>query len=152
MKAIKSVVLSFLLLSLSACSALDTIGSAAGVLSDKPSIDATAQVGKENRQEGDAVIDTRRVEERQEDRRVDAVVKDQGVSNVTQTETRKEAGDTSGVSLSELSGDIQALNVNNVPPLFLFLFALGWVLPGPVEIVKGVGKILMFLRNLIIGR
>lgn len=137
---------------LAGCSTLSSIGSAAGALSGQSGIDATAQVGRENRQEGDAVVDNRRVEESQEDRRVDAVVRDQGVSNVTQTETRRDAGDTSGVSLSELAGDIQALNINNVPPLFLFLFALGWLLPGPVEIVKGIGKMLMFFRTLITGR
>lgn len=145
---------------LSACSAMQGIGSAVGALgSDGPSVDATAQVGKENTQEGDAVVDNRRVESSQTDAGVEdsgvEVSEVSGVSNVTSsTSTSSEQRETdasSGVSLSELSGSIQALNVNNVPPLFLFLFALGWLLPGPLEIVKGIGGILMFFRELIVG-
>lgn len=145
---------------LSACSAMQGIGSAVGALgSGGPSVDATAQVGRENTQEGDAVVDNRRVEDRQ----ADAGVRDSGVevsevsgvSNVTSStstsSSQKETDASSGVSLSELSGTIQALNVNNVPPLFLFLFALGWLLPGPFEIVKGIGSILVFFRKLIVG-
>jgi hypothetical protein len=93
-------------------------------------------VGEENNTEGDAVVSNRRVEDSSVD------VKDTGVSNVKQVK--------SGVS-SE-GWNAEAISVQNVPDLFLFLFALGWVLPGPIDILRGVGKILLFLRDLVTMR
>lgn len=151
---------------LSACSAMQGIGTAAGLIGgDTPSVDATAQVGAENRQEGDSVLDARRVE----DRRVDGGVKDarvevrgtSGVSNVTsknlsdqsQEETATETGTASRDWYAEAGGAIsQVTSINQIPPLFLILFGLGWLLPGPVEIFKGLGKVLLFFRDLLIGR
>jgi len=135
---------------LSGCSAMQGIGTAAGLIGgDTPSVDATAQVGKENVQEGDAVVDTRRVE----DRRVDAGVEVSGVSgvsNVTSENINEEQGKDAGVSSRDWTSEV--INVQNVPPLFLWLFALGWILPGPVDILKGLGKILLFLRDFFLGR
>jgi len=135
---------------LSGCSAMQGIGTAAGLIGgETPSVDATAQVGKENVQEGDAVVDTRRVE----DRRVDAgveVSEVSGVSNVTSENINEEQGKDAGVSSRDWTSEV--INVQNVPPLFLWLFALGWILPGPVDILKGLGKILLFLRDLFLGR
>lgn len=148
---------------LSACSALQSVGAALG--GGGPQIDATAQVGAENRQEGDSVLDARRVE----DRRVDGGVEDarvevrgtSGVSNVTsknlsdqsQEETATETGTASRDWYAEAGGAIsQVTNIDQIPTLFLILFGLGWLLPGPVEIFKGLGKLLFFFRDLLIGR
>lgn len=154
-----TVVLSF---ALSGCSAMQGIGAAAGVLGgDAPSVDATAQVGAENRQEGDSVLDNRRVD----DRRVEGSVEDarvevrevSGVSNVrtenVSAPTQEEQSSEAGVSSRDWAADTinQVTNLDQVPPLFLVLFGLGWLLPGPVEIVRGIGSVLMFFRKLIIG-
>ena len=139
----KVMLCAFLSLAMTGCSAMQGIGSALGAFGGSgPSVDATAQVGAENKQEGDSVIDNRRVE----DSRVDVEVGDNGVSNVQDTQA--------GVSSREWQAEnITVENVmQNVPPFFLFLFALGWVLPGPVEILKGIGNSLIFLRNLFTGR
>ena len=132
---------------LSGCSAMQGIGTAAGLIGgETPSVDATAQVGKENVQEGDAVVDTRRVE----DRRVDAgveVSEVSGVSNVTSENINEEQGKDAGVSSRDWTSEV--INVQNVPPLFLWLFALGWILPGPVDILRGLGKILIFFKRLL---
>ena len=138
---------------LSGCSAMQGVDTAAGLIggaagSSTPSVDATAQVGAENTQEGDAVVDTRRVE----DRRVDAgveVSEVSGVSNVTSENINEEQGKDAGVSSRDWTSEV--INVQNVPPLFLWLFALGWILPGPVDILRGLGKILIFLRDFFLG-
>lgn len=143
---------------LSGCSAMQGIGAAMGTLGPQgPSVDATAQVGKENTQEGDAVLDTRRVE----DRRVDAGVEDSktevsevsGVSNVTTSNSSSTTSEEKGKNSTVTSGDWTAdvIQLDNVPTPFLILLVLGWLLPGPVEIIKGIGSILMFLRKLVVG-
>jgi predicted small secreted protein len=142
-KACRSKIARWVLLSvllstlLTGCSAMQGIGSALSLAGGSaPSVEATAQVGKENNTEGDAVVSNRRVEDSSLD------VKDTGVSNVKQVK--------SGVS-SE-GWNAEAISVQNVPALFLFLFALGWVLPGPIDILRGVGKSLLFLRDFVTMR
>lgn len=122
---------------LSACSAMQGIGTAAGVIgSDTPSVDATAQVGAENVQEGDAVVDTRRAE----DWRVDASV-ESGVSNVTQQE--------SGVSNGDWTAE--EILVQQVPVWLVLLLALGFLLPSFKETMRWIGKGIMFIRDVIKG-
>lgn len=155
MKLLKVMAAVALCAALSACSALDAVGKAAGVIaSDSPSVEATAQVGRENVNEGDSILDTRRVDARREDRRVDAVVKDQGVSNVTQTETRSESRDETGVSSGDwISDTIQVQTLSDKVLIYLLaLFALGWILPSPAAILRGIGKSLVFLRDLVLLR
>jgi len=155
MKYLKITALAVLCAVLSACSALDAVGKAAGVIaSDSPSVEATAQVGRENVNEGDSVLDTRRVDARREDRRVDAVVEEGGVSNVTQTETRSESRNESGVSSGDwISDNIQVQQFSDKVLIYLLiLFALGWILPSPADIFRGIGKGLIFLRDLILLR
>lgn len=163
-KTMKAVCLSVVLSAvLSGCSAMQGIGTAAGLIGgDTPSVDATAQVGKENTQEGDSVLDTRRVE----DRRVDAGVEDaevevsevSGVSNVTSQNIsapkQEETDASSGVSSRDWSAEAisQVTNLDQVPPVFLFLFALGWLLPGPADILRGLGASIKFIRDLVLGR
>jgi len=143
-EAFKYVLLSLLLsAAMTGCSAMQGVSTALGLAGGSaPSVEATAQVGKENTAEGDAVVSNRRVDER----RVEVEVGDNGVSNVQDTE--------SGVSSKDWSAESITVDnmMQNVPPLFLFLFALGWILPGPVEVLKGKGKSLIFLRNLITGK
>lgn len=164
LKAMKAVCLSAVLsVALSGCSAMQGIGTAAGLIGgDTPSVDATAQVGKENRQEGDAVVDNRRVEDRQveggvEDSDVE-VSEVSGVSNVTSQnlsdQSQEQQTAESGVSSRDWYADTvnQVTNLDQIPTPFLILLVLGWLLPGPVEILKGLGAILKFLRDLVLGR
>lgn len=148
---------------LSGCSAMQGIGTAAGLIGgDTPSVDATAQVGKDNTQEGDAVVDNRRVE----DRRVAGGVEDSdvkvsevsGVSTVTSRnlsdQSQEETDASSGVSSRDWYADTvnQVTNLDQIPPFYLVLLVLGWLLPGPLDILKGIGATLKFLRDLVLGR
>ena len=141
-KIARWVLLSVLLSTLmTGCSAMQGIGSALSLAGGSaPSVEATAQVGKENNTEGDAVVSNRRVEDSSVD------VKDTGVSNVKQLKA--------GVSSDGWEAETLSVQnvISNVPPIFLFLFALGWVLPGPIDILRGVGKSLLFLRDLVTMR
>lgn len=144
---------------LSACSALQSVGAALG---GGPQIDATAQVGAENLQEGDAVVDNRRVE----DRRVAGGVEDSdvkvsevsGVSTVNSSnlsmQSQEEKDASSGVSSRDWYADTvnQVTNLDQIPTPYLILLVLGWLLPGPLEILKGLGATLKFLRDLVLGR
>ena len=131
---------------LSACSAMQAVGTAASALGPSgPSLDATAIAGAENVAEGDAVVSNRRVE----DRRVDAAVEVRevsGVSNVDSRTIQEETGENSGLSSRDWTSEqIQVTNtVQQLPSFvlitFLILFALGWLLPGPAQIVKGIQR------------
>ena len=146
MKAFNLCLLLALTAFLSACSAMQAVGTAASALGPSgPSLDATAIAGAENVAEGDAVLSNRRVE----DRRVDAAVEVRevsGVSNVDSRTIQEETGETSGLSSRDWTSEqIQVTNtVQQLPSIvlvtFLILFALGWLLPGPAQIVKGIQR------------
>jgi GH25 family lysozyme M1 (1,4-beta-N-acetylmuramidase) len=114
-------------------------------------------LGKENTNEGDSTIDNRRVEEVSTDAAVD--VKDNsGVSNVvSETDNADKSVDnseTKGEDAGVASGDWNADNIslNQIPLSFLILFAVGWILPSPAVIVRGIGSVILFFRDLITGK
>lgn len=155
-KALKATAVLALCAFLSACSAMQGIGSAVGALgSDAPSVDATAQVGKENKQEGDAVVDNRRVTSSQKETSTDSeteVSDNKGethVSSSSDTVDVSQSDSTDGVSSKDWTAD--SINVSQIPTSFLVLFALGWMLPGAATVYKGIGKGLVFLKNKVFG-
>ena len=151
-----------LLAPLGGCSAMQgleavTSGVSSAISPSDSGIYATAQLGKENTNEGDSTIDNRRVEEVSTDAAVD--VKDNsGVSNVvSETDNADKSVDnseTKGEDAGVASGDWNADNIslNQIPLSFLILFAVGWILPSPAVIVRGIGSVILFFRDLITGK
>lgn len=113
--------------SLSACSALDFI---------KPGgMSVDAQVGKTNTQ-NEAVVSA--YQDNTSDINADSI---HGVQRVSQ--------DEAGVQLGNFDGS--QVSISNIPLSFLILMALGWILPGPVAILRGLGAGMVWLRDFIKG-
>ena len=101
-----------LVLFLSGCG-LSTLGLLGG--SDGPTVNSNAQIGKENRQ---SVMSVEQTEEVSAGR------------DVIQTEIIKEV-ETGSV------GSLDIINTN-IPPWVMLLLILGWLLPTPTEIGRGM--------------
>ena len=101
-----------LVLFLSGCG-LSTLGLLGG--SDGPTVNSNAQIGKENRQ---SVMSVEQSEEISAGR------------DVVQTEIIKEV-ETGSV------GSLDIINTN-IPPWVMLLLILGWLLPTPTEIGRGI--------------
>ena len=101
-----------LVLFLSGCG-LSTLGLLGG--SDGPTVNSNAQIGKENRQ---SVMSVEQTEEVSAGR------------DVIQTEIVKEIE----------TGTVENLDIinTNIPPWVILLLILGWLLPTPTEMIRGV--------------
>ena len=108
-----------LVLFLSGCG-LSTLGLLGG--SDGPTVNSNAQVGKENRQ---SVMSVEQSEEISAGR------------DVIQTEIIKEV-ETGAV------GSLDIINTN-IPPWVILLLILGWLLPTPTEIGRGIMNFILTL-------
>ena len=114
-------------LSLTACSALDFV---------KPGgLSVDAQVGKTNTQ-NEAVVSAY-----QDNTSAINAESIHGVQRVSQ--------DEAGVQLGNFDGS--QVSISNIPLSFLILMALGWILPGPLAILKGLGAGLVWIRDFIKG-
>lgn len=156
MKAVQAMAVIAVCAFLSACSTMQGIGAAVGALgSDAPSLDATAQVGKENTKEGDAVVDNRRVTSSQTDTSLDSGIdtsSNSGVSSVVSKNDSSSQVETAGsnaVTSKDWTAD--TIEVQQIPTGFLVLFALGWILPSASKTFKGIGKGLLFIKNKVFG-
>ena len=108
-----------LVLFLSGCG-LSTLGLLGG--SDGPTVNSNAQIGKENRQ---SVMSVEQSEEVSAGR------------DVIQTEIIKEV-ETGSV------GSLDIINTN-IPPWVMLLLILGWLLPTPAEIGRGIMNFILTL-------
>ena len=108
-----------LTLFLSGCG-LSTLGWLGG--SDGPTVNSNAQIGKENRQ---SVMSVEQTEEVSAGR------------DVIQTEIIKEV-ETGAV------GSLDIINTN-IPPWVILLLILGWLLPTPTEIGRGIMNFILTL-------
>jgi len=108
-----------LVLFLSGCG-LSTLGLLGG--SDGPTVNSNAQIGKENRQ---SVMSVEQTEEVSAGR------------DVIQTEIIKEV-ETGAV------GSLDIINTN-IPPWVILLLILGWLLPTPTEIGRGIMNFILTL-------
>ena len=108
-----------LVLFLSGCG-LSTLGLLGG--SDGPTVNSNAQIGKENRQ---SVMSVEQTEEGSAGR------------DVIQTEIIKEV-ETGAV------GSLDIINTN-IPPWVILLLILGWLLPTPTEIGRGIMNFILTL-------
>ena len=108
-----------LVLFLSGCG-LSTLGLLGG--SDGPTVNSNAQIGKENRQ---SVMSVEQTEEVSAGR------------DVVQTEIIKEV-ETGSV------GSLDIINTN-IPPWVMLLLILGWLLPTPTEIGRGIMNFILTL-------
>ena len=108
-----------LVLFLSGCG-LSTLGLLGG--SDGPTVNSNAQIGKENRQ---SVLSVEQSEEVSAGR------------DVVQTEIIKEV-ETGSV------GSLDIINTN-IPPWVMLLLILGWLLPTPTEIGRGIMNFILTL-------
>jgi len=101
-----------LVLFLSGCG-LSTLGLLGG--SDGPTVNSNAQIGKENRQ---SVMSVEQTEEVSAGR------------DVIQTEIVKEVE----------TGTVENLDIinTNIPPWVILLLILGWLLPTPTEMIRGI--------------
>ena len=108
-----------LVLFLSGCG-LSTLGLLGG--SDGPTENSNAQIGKENRQ---SVMSVEQTEEVSAGR------------DVIQTEIIKEV-ETGAV------GSLDIINTN-IPPWVILLLILGWLLPTPTEIGRGIMNFILTL-------
>jgi|TARA_R100001086_G_C11691812_1_gene218803 hypothetical protein len=87
-----------------------------------PTVNSNAQIGKENRQ---AVVSY-------EEETTTSAGRD-----VITTEVLKEVE----------TGMVDKLNIQNVPPWVMFLLLLGWLLPTPTEIGRGILNFFLLLFN-----
>ena len=108
-----------LVLFLSGCG-LSTLGLLGG--SDGPTVNSNAKIGKENRQ---SVMSVEQSEEISAGR------------DVVQTEIIKEV-ETGSV------GSLDIINTN-IPPWVMLLLILGWLLPTPTEIGRGIMNFILTL-------
>ena len=108
-----------LVLFLSGCG-LSTLGLLGG--SDGPTVNSNAQIGKENRQ---SVMSVEQTEEVSAGR------------DIIQTEIIKEV-ETGAV------GSLDIINTN-IPPWVMLLLILGWLLPTPTEIGRGIMNFILTL-------
>ena len=108
-----------LVLFLSGCG-LSTLGLLGG--SDGPTVNSNAQIGKENRQ---SVMSVEQTEEVSAGR------------DVIQTEIIKEGETGAGGSLDIIN--------TNIPPWVMLLLILGWLLPTPTEIGRGIMNFILTL-------
>jgi hypothetical protein len=108
-----------LVLFLSGCG-LSTLGLLGG--SDGPTVNSNAQIGKENRQ---SVMSVEQTEEVSAGR------------DIIQTEIIKEV-ETGAV------GSLDIINTN-IPPWVILLLILGWLLPTPTEIGRGIMNFILRL-------
>ena len=108
-----------LVLFLSGCG-LSTLGLLGG--SDGPTVNSNAQIGKENRQ---SVMSVEQTEEVSAGR------------DIIQTEIIKEV-ETGAV------GSLDIINTN-IPPWVILLLILGWLLPTPTEIGRGIMNFILTL-------
>ena len=106
-----------LVLFLSGCG-LSTLGLLGG--SDGPTVNSNAQIGKENRQ---AVLSIEQTEEVTAGR------------DVITTEVLKEVE----------TGMVEKLNIQNIPPWVMILLLLGWLLPTPTEMGRGMLNFVLLL-------
>ena len=108
-----------LVLFLSGCG-LSTLGLLGG--SDGPTVNSNAQIGKENRQ---SVMSVEQTEEVSAGR------------DVIQTEIIKEVE----------TGAVESLDIinTNIPPWVMLLLILGWLLPTPTEIGRGIMNFILTL-------
>jgi len=128
----KTIALVAMAASLSACSGLDAVKAGAGLLSDDKGtkVSASAQVGKEANQQVIA-----------------------GDQNKTETNVEAENATVSHVrqdKTASVTGEVAELTVNNLGdiPIWMILFAvLGWMLPTPTEMGKGLSRILFPWAN-----
>ena len=87
-----------------------------------PTVNSNAQIGKENRQ---AVVSY-------EEETTTSAGRD-----VITTEVLKEVE----------TGMVDKLNIQNIPPWVMFLLLLGWLLPTPTEIGRGILNFFLLLFN-----
>ena len=106
-----------LVLFLSGCG-LSTLGLLGG--SDGPTVNSNAQIGGENRQ---AVLSVEQTEEVTAGR------------DVITTEVLKEVE----------TGMVEKLNIQNIPPWVMILLLLGWLLPTPTEMGRGMFNFVLLL-------
>ena len=106
-----------LVLFLSGCS-LSTLGLLGG--SGGPTVNSNAQIGAENRQ---AVMSVEQTEETTAGR------------DVITTEVLKEVE----------TGMVGKLNIQNIPPWVMILLLLGWLLPTPTEMGRGMLNFVLLL-------
>lgn len=106
-----------LTLFLSGCG-LSTLMSLGG--SDGPTVNSNAQIGAENRQ---AVMSVEQTEEITAGR------------DVVTTEVLKEIE----------TGMVGKLNIQNIPPWVMILLLLGWLLPTPTEMGRGMFNFVLLL-------
>ena len=106
-----------LVLFLSDCG-LSTLGLLGG--SDGPTVNSNAQIGGENRQ---AVLSVEQTEEVTAGR------------DVITTEVLKEVE----------TGMVEKLNIQNIPPWVMILLLLGWLLPTPTEMGRGMLNFVLLL-------
>ncbi len=88
--------------------------------SDGPTVNSNAQIGAENRQ---AVVSVEQTEELTAGR------------DVVTTEVSKEIE----------TGMVEKLNIQNIPPWVMILLLLGWLLPTPTEMGRGIFNFILLL-------
>ena len=120
----KLVTTILLILSLTACSPMGILG---GLVSDTPSIEA--QVGKTNE-------------------KVNGVKADEfTVSKVTDTKTAEHIVEDSKIGTITATGDVTI--DESVPVWVWLLLILGWILPSPIEIYRGLGNLFINIKKFI---
>ena len=106
-----------LVLFLSGCG-LSTLGLLGG--SGGPTVNSNAQIGAENRQ---AVMSVEQTKETTAGR------------DIITTEVLKEVE----------TGMVEKLNIQNIPPWVMILLLLGWLLPTPTEMGRGILNFVLLL-------
>ena len=105
----RSLLLIVFVISISGCSALSSFIPGMG---GGTNVAANTQIGKENNQTGVQVGDVK--------------------------ENKVEAKEIGKLSQAETAIDAANVTINSLPPWVLLLIILGWILPSPMEIYRGL--------------
>ena len=105
----KSLLLIVFIISISGCSML---GAMLPGMGGGTNVAANTQIGKENNQTGVQVGDVK--------------------------ENKVEAKEIGKLSQAETAIDAANVTINSLPPWVLLLIILGWILPSPMEIYRGL--------------
>ena len=105
----RSLLLIVFIISISGCSALSAFIPGMG---GGTNVAANTQIGKENNQTGVQVGDVK--------------------------ENKVEAKEIGKLSQAETAIDAANVTINSLPPWVLLLIILGWILPSPMEIYRGL--------------
>lgn len=133
---------------LAVCSLLAVLGACSApvlnALAPKPSVEVAAQVGKENTQNKSVIgttLDNKQVSS-QEFKVDQSKAKVAKSTSISAAETKLQSADWSAQNITVYQNNQQTIGI-----IYLLLLVLGWVLPDPISLYKGIKATLRARRD-----